>query len=106
MKLAGFLAGGALAAFVAGCASPYTPFGVLITETKSPLTLTVEGDPNANLRRGEATITCVLGLVSTGDCSIPTAMRNGNIQKISHVNYEYKNYLGILQEGKVVVYGE
>ena len=48
----------------------------------------------------------VRGLVSTGDCSIPTAMRNGNIQKISHVNYEYKNYLGILQEGKVVVYGE
>ena len=34
------------------------------------------------------------------------AMRNGNIQKISHANYEYKNYLGILQEGKVVVYGE
>ena len=100
MKLAGFLAVGALAAFVSGCASPYTPFGILITETKSPLTLTVEGDPNANLRRGEATITCVLGLVSTGDCSIPTAMRNGNI------NYEYKNYLGILQEGKVVVYGE
>jgi len=33
-------------------------------------------------------------------------MKNGNITKISHVDWEAKNILGIIGNYKVTVYGE
>ena len=57
-------------------------------------------------KKGEATAKTILGLVATGDCSIAAAARNGKLKTINHIDYKYKNILGIVQETTVVVYGE
>lgn len=85
-----------------GCATSY-PMGSLYTEVKLPVA--AESDANA-LKSGTAECTSILGLVATGDASLNTAMRNGNITKISHVDWEAKNILGIIGNYKLTVYGE
>ena len=85
-----------------GCATPF-PVGTLYTELKLPIA--AESDVKA-VKSGTAECMSVLGLVATGDVSINTAMRNGNITKISHVDWEAKNILGIIGNYKLTVYGE
>jgi len=45
-------------------------------------------------------------LVGWGDASISTAMANGNITKIHHVDCEVQNILGIYARYQTTVYGE
>ncbi len=45
-------------------------------------------------------------LFSTGDASIGTAMRNGGITKVHHVDYDVKNILFLYSEVLTTVYGE
>ena len=89
--------------FLTGCATSM-PIGGLYTELKLPITAT--GESGKNLKVGTAECMSVLGLVATGDASIATAMRNGGITKVSHVDWEAKNILGIIGNYKVVVYGQ
>ena len=99
-KLLGFLG---LAALLTGCATPF-PYGAIYTEIKSPIAV---GDkPVLTTKSGRAMSTSVLGIVATGDSSITTAARNGGITKISHVDYEVRNILGVIGEYTTVVYGE
>lgn len=84
-----------------GCASPM-PMGALYTELKLPITATAI----SGRKHGSAGCTSVLGLVATGDCSIETAKRNGGITKVSGVDWEAKNILGLFGDYKVNVYGE
>ncbi|MBN2297127.1 MAG: TRL-like family protein [Deltaproteobacteria bacterium] len=86
-----------------GCATP-VPVGVVYTELKLPITAT--GESGKNLKVGTAECISVLGLVATGDASIQEAMDDGGITKISHIDWEVKNILGILGRYKVVVYGQ
>lgn len=99
-KLAGLLILGAL---VSGCATSY-PLGVIFTEVKEPVA--VGDQPITGTKVGKAMSTSVLGIVATGDASITTAARNGGITKISHVDYEVRNILGVVGEYTTVVYGE
>jgi hypothetical protein len=85
-----------------GCATSF-PVGNLYTELKLPIA--AESDAKA-LKSGTAECVSILGLVATGDASLNTAMRNGNITKISHVDWEAKNILGIIGNYKLTVYGE
>lgn len=85
-----------------GCATPF-PVGMLYTELKLPIA--AESDVKA-VKSGSSECMSVLGLVTTGDASINTAMRNGNITKISHVDWEVKNILGVIGNYKLTVYGE
>ena len=57
-------------------------------------------------RRGSATSTSILGLVAQGDCSVRAAAANGGITNIHHIDYEFKNIVGVLQELTIVVTGE
>ena len=43
---------------------------------------------------------------ATGDASISTAMRNGGITRIHHVDHETLNILGIYAKYTTTVYGE
>ena len=90
-----------------GCVSaPFVPpLGVAYTNIKSPLDTDL-GETQLGSKVGEATTTSILGLFAYGDASIDTAANYGNISKINHVDYVYKNILGILQETTVVVYGD
>ena len=45
-------------------------------------------------------------LYATGDCSLGTAMKNGGITKVHHVDYEVFTILGLYSKTKTIVYGE
>jgi hypothetical protein len=85
-----------------GCATPY-PVGGLYTELKLP----VATGTNVNATKtGTAECMSILGLIATGDASLNAAMKNGNITRISHVDWEARNILGIIGNYKLTVYGE
>ena len=89
--------------FATGCATPF-PYGAVFTEVKMPIAASNEGLSGQKV--GTSKCTSVLGLVATGDSSIQTAARNGGISKISHVDYEVRNILGIIGAYTTKVYGE
>jgi hypothetical protein len=78
------------------------PVGSLYTELKLPVSATA----NQGKKQGTAECKSVLSLVATGDCSIDAAKKNGGITKVSHVDWEAKNILGLIGEYKIHVYGE
>ena len=45
-------------------------------------------------------------LISVGDASLDTAMTNGDIRQIHHVDINYLNLLGLYQRKKIEVYGD
>ena len=55
---------------------------------------------------GTAEATSISGIVSTGDASINAAAKAGGIKKVSHVDYETSNILGIYAKHTTIVYGE
>ena len=96
---------GAATLFVGGCINaPFRPPCGIVTSIEAPLS--TEGNWDVTQAKGTATATTVLGLVASGDCSVAAAAKNGGIKKVNHVDYRYKNILGLYQETTVVVYGE
>jgi hypothetical protein len=82
----------------------YSPsIGVMITDVNSPITITSESPGS---KKGEATASTVLGLISSGDASINTAARNGKITKIMTVTCKSYNILGIFARFTTTVTGE
>ncbi len=57
------------------------------------------------MKTGQSKATGII-LFSTGDASIGTAMRNGGISKVHHVDYNVKNILFLYSEVLTTVYGE
>lgn len=87
-----------------GCMPVKSPvMGVLFTDVKANDSVTSNA---VSKKTGTAKCIAVLGLVAVGDCSIESAMKNGGITKIHHVDYNAKNFLGIYAEYTVDVYGE
>ena len=87
---------------LSGCATPY-PQGVAYTNLRLPLAV---ADQNAGKKVGVAESRSYLGLVATGDSSIQAAMRNGKITRVSHVDWEVENVLGLIGTYRTIVYGE
>ncbi len=48
----------------------------------------------------------ILGIIGTGDASIETAMKNGGITKVHHIDYKSTNILGINATFTITVYGD
>ena len=93
------------ALLLAGCISaPFQPPMGIISSTKAPLS--TEGNWVVGSKTGTASSTSVLGLYATGDCSVATAAKNGDLKQVTNVDYEYTNILGIWQKATVVVHGE
>jgi hypothetical protein len=91
-----------------GCAITASPVsGGLFTEVQAPLTATSNPAPEDldDLKVGRSMATSILGLIATGDASIRTAMEDGGITEIVHVDYESTNILGFYATFTVVVYG-
>ena len=78
------------------------PLGVLYTDIDAPISL--RGDFGS--KRGEASVTAYLGLISLGDASVRAAARNGGISDVKHVSYEFRNIIGIYQHYTTVVFGD
>ena len=94
---------GGIMALCVGCATPF-PVGVIITDMTVPYP--VMGESSKMTKIGTAECISVLALVAIGDASLETAMKNGGITKVSHVDWEVRNILGVYGKYKVTVYGE
>jgi hypothetical protein len=93
-----------LASVLAGCAvvghAPVT----------APITLNEKGPVSAGSAAGSAKVgrASAWGILvfATGDASISTAMANGGIARVHHVDHETFNILGIYARYTTIVYGE
>lgn len=97
--------GAVSALFLTSCSTVYpgSGAGLIYTNVTEGQTATSN---SLGSKRGEATATGILGLVSTGDASIQTAAKTAGITKISHVDTKKKSILGIVSKYTTVVYGE
>ena len=98
------VAGVALA--VSGCAvTQSSPVygGIVTANVKGP----VAGVDNSVKpeKTGEATASAIVFFAS-GDASIATAMKNGSITKVHHVECETFSVLGLYASYKTIVHGE
>lgn len=88
---------------LAGCATVY-PAGAAYLKLKLPVAAT--GNPSNSPKVGTAQCVSYVGMVCIGDVSLHTAMKNGGITKIHHVDWEVDSLLGIIGKYKIIVYGE
>lgn len=56
-------------------------------------------------KKGEACVTSILGLVSSGDSSIEKAKEVGQIKKVSHIDRSLKGVGFFYQKGCTIVHG-
>ncbi|MBR2494673.1 TRL-like family protein [Helicobacter sp.] len=86
---------------LSGCAFP-SPVGMLYTDVSLPITATSASGAS---KEGQATCTSILSLVSTGDCSVETAAKNGKIQSIKSVDSKVFSVLGFYNTYTTIVRG-
>lgn len=90
---------------LSGCLiAPFQPPEAVITHTKAPLS--TEGNWSVGMKQGSASSKSILGIIATGDCSVSAAAKNGNLTKVSYLDYDYLNILGIYQRVTIYAYGE
>ena len=94
----------ALTVFFPGCATPL-PVGAAFTDIELPVMVT-SNSSSSNTKKGTSTCESYLGLFAVGKASIEEAAENGDIKKISHVDWHAKNILGVYGIYTVTVYGE
>jgi hypothetical protein len=87
--------------FVTGCAS-FHPLGGYAVDGK----LGAQDNGGSTPKMGKACMRSILGLVASGDASIQAAKANGNIKKVSTIDYEVENILGVVGHYCTVVRGE
>lgn len=87
---------------LSSCALPF-PVGCVYTRVTEPVSV---GNGDISYRKiGKADCISVLGVFANGDASINEACRQGGIRKVSWVNREAKNILGVYGTYTTVVYG-
>jgi hypothetical protein len=79
------------------------PVGTFYTKVELPVQAT---DNATMIEKDKATCQSILSLVATSDCSIEAAKKNGGIHKVSHIDWDAENILGIIGTYKVTVYSE
>jgi hypothetical protein len=81
------------------------PPGWIYSDIKAP----IDTDAQTNAigpRMGSASTTSILGLLSWGDASVATAVQDGNLSNVNHLDYEFLNILFVYQKFTVNAYGE
>ena len=82
------------------------PIGWIYTEYKAPLDVDAQSNP-VGPKSGESSMRCILGLVSVGDASLESAIKDGGIKRVDAIDYRYKNIVfGIVQRYTTIVHGE
>jgi len=82
------------------------PRGWIVSNVKAPLSADNQGVSVVASKTGTAKVENYLGIISVGDCSIEEATKDVGIKKISYVDYEYFNVLGVYQRFTIIVYGD
>jgi hypothetical protein len=94
---------------LSGCAAGFafsahgTPLGALYAEAASNEQVS---DNAIGTKTGEACAKSILGLITLGDASVATAARAAGIAKISVIDHNVTNILGVYATYCVVVHGE
>jgi hypothetical protein len=60
----------------------------------------------SSTKSGKGTQSSILGVINGGDSSIEAARKDGDINKISHIDYHGSHILGIIGDQTLIVYGE
>lgn len=81
------------------------PPGLLFSSVQAPIDTDVQSNA-IGPRSGESSTIGVLGLLAFGDASIATAVQNGNLTRVDHVDYEFLNVLFVFQQFTIRAYGE
>lgn len=82
----------AVGIFSVGCAMARAPLsGVWYTNVKSPEGVTA----SVGTKTGEACATSILGLFATGDASVESAKKAGDISEVSSVDSHSTSILGL-----------
>lgn len=108
-KLFGFVA---LAAFIGaqttGCAVPNTTHipGCIMLDVGHEGWISAEDGKVVSTKTGKGTQSSILGWITTGDASIEAARKNGELTRISHVDYHASHILGIIGDCTTIAYGE
>ena len=95
------LLGTAVLVLMSGCGGVYM-------NLKTPMpTLDMQVNADGQAKVGKASAEMFVWLVVVGDCSLSTAMTNGGITRIHHVDTEVQSVLfGVYGKFTTVVYGE
>ena len=104
MKKVGFVFAVFAVFMLMGCVATMIPVGGWYTGIRVPVTAT--SNNVASTKTGEARCISVLSLVAVGDCSIDAAKKNGGIKKVTHVDWDAMNVLGVYGSYKVIVKGQ
>jgi hypothetical protein len=93
-----------------GCAALMVPsplLGIIYTDIDAPYArLQTYLEDARHMRVGTTECESFLGLIAVGDCSIKTAMDNGGITRIHHVDYHTKNIIGVYVRHTIIVHGQ
>ena len=91
------------AVLLAGCAIGHGPVvAPFAFDLRGPVS---GGSAAGSSKVGRATATGIV-MFAYGDASISTAMRNGAITRIHHVDHETTNIMGVYSTYTTIVYGE
>ena len=88
-----------------GCSYARAPASYMLYADVSSGQLVNAGELPESPKVGEATAQSIIG-ITTGDCSIDAAVKNGGITKINWVDYHSKGILGVWAQTTTKVYGE
>ena len=91
-----------VAATMSGCAMQPTHALIYSNATAPVMATAAKGSKIGESEK----CTNIMGIVATGDCSISSAAKNGNIKTVSTVDWKGTNVLGFYSTGKTVVTGE
>lgn len=93
---------------LAGCASAPSPVpGFIFTNVKAPMWDTSTAlNGTGWSKMGSAQVSSILGWIAMGDASVTTAITNGGLSKVHHIDYESKVILGLYATFTVVAYGD
>ena len=94
------------ALILSGCAYNSPVPGVVYTGTTFPSGDKVKLDSETASKQGKSSCYSVFALVGFGDCSINSAMKEGGITKIHHVDSSSMNVLYFFFKYDTIVYGE
>ena len=94
------------AMILSGCAYNSPVPGAFFTGTTFPSGDKVKLDSETASKQGKSSCYSVFALVAFGDCSINSAMKDGGITKIHHVDSKSTHFLFIMYKYDTIVYGE
>lgn len=91
------------AVLLTGCAMGHGPVAAPFAfDLRGPVSA---GSAAGSSKVGRATATGIV-MFAYGDASISTAMKNGGITRIHHVDHETTNIMGVYATYTTIVYGE